>query len=177
MSESQQLEYAYLAGGCFWCMEAAYLRVPGVVEVVNGYMGGSKQNPGYEEVCGGGTGHAETIRVGYDPSRLGYADILELFWKLHDPTTLDRQGADLGEQYRSVIFFVDEGQKSTAEGSLRSAQNDFASPIVTELVQASRFWPAEDYHQQYFDLHPNAAYCRAVIAPKLRKAGLSAQPL
>ena len=177
MSESQQLEYAYLAGGCFWCLEAAYLRIPGVVEVVSGYMGGSKEDPGYEEVCGGGTGHAETIRVGYDPSRLGYADVLELFWKLHDPTTQDRQGADLGDQYRSVIFYVDDGQRAIALNSLAAAQALFEAPIVTELLPAPRFWPAEDYHQQYFDLHPNAAYCRAVISPKLRKAGLSALPL
>ncbi len=176
MNENPRVEHAFLAGGCFWCLEAAYLRVPGVVEVVSGYMGGSRENPGYEEVCGGGTGHAETIRIGYDPSALSYAEILELFWKLHDPTTLDRQGADVGEHYRSVIFYVDEGQRAVARSSLAAAQALFDAPIVTELLPAPRFWPAEDYHQQYFDLHPYAAYCRAVIAPKLRKAGLAAGP-
>jgi peptide-methionine (S)-S-oxide reductase len=177
MNENGELKIAYLAGGCFWCMEAAYLRMPGVIEVVSGYMGGSKENPSYEEVCGGATGHAETVRLDFDAARLSYADILEQFWKLHDPTTLDRQGADVGEQYRSAIFYVDDEQRAVAESSLRSAQSHFDAPIVTEIAPAPRFWPAEDYHRRYFDLHPDAGYCRAVISPKLRKAGFSATPL
>ncbi|MGO8696085.1 MAG: peptide-methionine (S)-S-oxide reductase MsrA [Rectinemataceae bacterium] len=177
MDENDELKTAYLAGGCFWCLEAAYARIPGVVEVVSGYMGGSAQNPSYEQVCAGGTGHAETVRIGYDASRIRFADILEIFWKLHDPTTLNRQGADVGEQYRSAIFYTDDEQLATARNSRSAAQTRFDSPIVTEIASATRFWPAEDYHQHYFDLHPNAAYCHAVISPKLKKAGLSAIPL
>lgn len=177
MSDGSGMQYAFLAGGCFWCLEAAYTRVPGVAEVVSGYMGGRRENPSYEEVCAGDTGHAETVRVGFDPARISFEDILELFWKIHDPTTLDRQGADIGDQYRSAIFYVDDAQRATAEDSLRSAQGRFSEPIVTEILPAPRFWPAEEYHQHYFELHPSAGYCRAVIAPKLRKAGLAINPL
>jgi len=177
VEDKRAIQYAFLAGGCFWCLEAAYLRLPGVVEVVSGYMGGTRENPGYEEVCAGSTGHAETVRIAFDPGRIEYTALLELFWKIHDPTTLDRQGADVGEQYRSVIFYVGETQRATAEHSLREAQTRFAEPIVTELREAPHFWPAEDYHQHYFELHPNAGYCRAVIAPKLRKAGFTVAPL
>lgn len=162
---------AILGGGCFWCLEAAYERLPGVISVENGYAGGSRENPSYESVCTGLTGHAEVVRVTYDESKLGYPDILELFWKIHDPTTEDRQGADIGEQYRSVIFYLDEDQKTAAEASRRAAQERFTDPIVTDILPAPVFWKAEDWHQGYFRKHPEEAYCRIVVAGKLRKAG------
>ena len=162
---------AILGGGCFWCLEAAYERLPGVISVENGYAGGSRENPSYESVCTGLTGHAEVVRVTYDESKLGYPDILELFWKIHDPTTEDRQGADIGEQYRSVIFYLDEDQKAAAEASRRAAQERFTDPIVTDILPAPVFWKAEDWHQGYFRKHPEEAYCRIVVAGKLRKAG------
>jgi len=163
------LETAMLGGGCFWCLEAAYELLPGVVEVENGYAGGSRESPSYEEVCSGLTGHAEVVRITFDPARVSYRELLDLFWKVHDPTTLNRQGADIGEQYRSAIFYSGEAQRREAEASIGRAQAALAEPIVTELKSAPRFWPAEDYHQDYFRRNPNQAYCRIVIAPKLEK--------
>lgn len=162
---------AYLAGGCFWCLEAVYELVPGVLDVESGYMGGERDAPDYQSVSTGLTGHAETVRISFDPALVGYAELLELFWKIHDPTTEDRQGADVGSQYRSAIFYVDEEQRRIAEASMKAEGATLSAPMVTELVKAPEFWPAEPYHQDYFRNHPDQAYCRIVIAPKLKKAG------
>lgn len=165
-------EYALLGGGCFWCLEAVFEKLPGVIDVVNGYAGGTRDNPTYEEVCGGETGHAEIVRIEYDPSIVTFDRLLELFWKIHDPTTLNRQGADVGTQYRSVIFYYSDEQKEVAKSSIALAQQQYEKPIVTELLPAPIFWRAEDYHQDYFRKHPENAYCQIVIAPKIRKSGL-----
>ena len=164
-----KIETATLGGGCFWCVEAIYERLPGVVSVTSGYAGGHTPNPTYKQVCGGDTGHAEVTRIEFYPAKISYAKLLEVFWQAHDPTTLNRQGADEGTQYRSVIFYHDEQQKLIAEQSKREAQSNFSSPIVTEVAPLTKFYPAEDYHQGYYDLNTNAGYCRAVIAPKLDK--------
>jgi peptide-methionine (S)-S-oxide reductase len=169
MESETKEEYALLGGGCFWCLEAAYLMLPGVRGVTSGYAGGSRDSPTYEEVCSGETGHAEVVRVAFDPEKLSYGAVLEIFWKIHDPTSLNRQGADVGEQYRSVIFYAGEEQKAAARASMAAEASRLFAPIVTQLLPAPRFWPAEDYHQGYFAKHPDAGYCRAVIAPKLAK--------
>jgi peptide-methionine (S)-S-oxide reductase len=174
MANDEKNEQALLGGGCFWCLEAAYETMPGVLGVANGYAGGSLESPNYEQVCSGGSGHAEVVRITFDPKKLSYEAILELFWKIHDPTSLNRQGADVGEQYRSVIFYADEAQRAAAALSIVSAQAKLKAPIVTELLPAPMFWPAEEYHQGYFRKHPGEGYCRIVIAPKLHKLGLSA---
>jgi len=161
-----------LGGGCFWCLEAAYKRLPGVVAVTSGYAGGDRESPSYEEVSSGLTGHAEVVAVDYDPEVVDLGALLDLFWRIHDPTTLDRQGADVGSQYRSVIFVADESEKSLALASKEEVAAHFEDTIVTEILGAPAFWPAENYHQNYYDQHPWAGYCRAVIAPKLRKIGL-----
>ncbi|MEN6499387.1 MAG: peptide-methionine (S)-S-oxide reductase MsrA [Rectinema sp.] len=163
------LEKALLAGGCFWCMEALFKRVPGVVQVRSGYCGGSVSNPTYEQVCQNTTGHAETVEVTFDPLRISYQEILEYFWKFHDPTTLNRQGADIGEQYRSAIFYLNESQREIALQSKSAAQQAFESPIVTSIEPAGTFWPAESWHQDYYTHNPDAPYCRFVIAPKVAK--------
>ncbi len=163
------LEKALLAGGCFWCMEALFKRVPGVVQVQSGYCGGTVPNPRYEQVCQNTTGHAETVEVTFDPSRISYREILEYFWKFHDPTTLNRQGSDVGAQYRSVIFYLNESQREIALQSKSAAQQAFASPIVTSIEPAGTFWPAESWHQDYYARNPDAPYCRFVIAPKVAK--------
>ena len=163
------MDYALLGGGCFWCLEAAYELLPGVTGATSGYAGGARDSPSYEEVCSGRTGHAEVVRVAFDPERLSYSAILDRFWKIHDPTTLNRQGADIGTQYRSVIFYADEAQRKAAETSMAAQAALRDAPIVTELLPLPRFWPAEDYHQGYFRKHPEAGYCRLVIAPKLSK--------
>jgi peptide-methionine (S)-S-oxide reductase len=160
---------ATLGGGCFWCTEAIFQMLPGVATVTSGYAGGTTANPTYEEVCRGTTGHAEVIQIAYDPHVLTFEKLLETFWEAHDPTTLNRQGADSGTQYRSIILYSDESQKVAAEKSKAEAQKMFASPIVTEIVPLTKFWPAEDYHQEYYRLNPNAGYCRAVIRPKVEK--------
>lgn len=165
-------EKATLAGGCFWCLEAVYKRIEGVKEVTSGYAGGSVVNPTYREVCTGTTGHAEVVQIDYDSTLISYEQILDLFWEAHDPTTLNRQGADVGPQYRSAIFYHDEEQKKKAVASKERAQQMFKDPIVTEITELDRFYPAEDYHQDYFDLNPQAGYCRVVIEPKLKKLGL-----
>jgi len=170
--DSGALEAATLGGGCFWCLEAVYERIDGVKEVVSGYAGGSKADPTYEEVCTGTTGHAEVVQVRFDPTRISYEQILELFWKAHDPTTLNRQGADEGTQYRSIILYHDERQREAADKSMRAAGSRFQDPIVTEIVPLGVFYPAEGYHQDYYDNNRFAGYCRVVISPKLQKLGL-----
>ncbi len=171
MIEGKELgyEHAILGGGCFWCLEAAFEIVSGVVDVVNGYAGGTREHPSYEAVCAGSTGHAEVVRITFDPAKISYPELLDLFWKIHDPTTLNRQGADAGEQYRSVIFYADAAQKAQAEASISTEQSMLDRPIVTQLLPEPVFWPAEDYHQDYFRKNPHAGYCRIVIAPKLAK--------
>ena len=166
---TNKIETATLGGGCFWCMEAVYERLPGVLSVTSGFAGGHTANPTYHEVCGGDTGHAEVTQITFDPAKISYAKLLEVFWQAHDPTTLNRQGADEGTQYRSIILYHGEKQKLTAEKSKLAAQNDFKHPIVTEIVPLEKFYPAEDYHQGYYDLNSNQPYCQAVIAPKLEK--------
>ena len=169
MDVNAKIEYALIAGGCFWCVEAAYEDLPGIIEAVSGYAGGSAESPSYEQVCSGRTGHAEAVRLAFDPSRISYAEILERFWKIHDPTSLNRQGADVGTQYRSAIFYFGEAQMEAAEASMKAEARRLGRPLATELVPAPRFWPAEDSHQGYYRKHPEAGYCRVVIAPKLAK--------
>jgi peptide-methionine (S)-S-oxide reductase len=172
MSGDLAVHYAHLAGGCFWCLEAVYEGLPGVIGVVSGYSGGSQANPTYEDICSGRSGHIETVRIAFDPAKVSYAGLLELFWKIHDPTTRDRQGADVGSQYRSVIFYLSEEQKAVAEDSIRNVQARFSAPIETEIRAAPVFWKAEEYHQGYYRKNPEAGYCRIVIAPKVAKASL-----
>lgn len=158
-----------LGGGCFWCIEAVYHRTKGVISAISGYAGGEMPNPDYRSVCSGTTGHAEVVEVTFDPEVITLETILEIFWVIHDPTTLNRQGADRGTQYRSVIYYYDDAQKVVAEGSMAAAQRNFSDPIVTELTAAPTFFPAEAYHQNYFELNTNQGYCQVVIAPKLQK--------
>ncbi|HXT10571.1 MAG TPA: peptide-methionine (S)-S-oxide reductase MsrA [Candidatus Angelobacter sp.] len=162
-------EVAVLAGGCFWCMEAEFQRIPGVVSVTSGFSGGTTPNPTYEEVCTGATGHAEATRIEFDPKKISYEKLLDYFWDAHDPTTLNRQGADVGTQYRSVIFYNSEAQKAAAEKSKAEAQKRFKSPIVTQIVPLTHFYKAEDYHQNYYNTHQSAPYCEVVIRPKVDK--------
>jgi peptide-methionine (S)-S-oxide reductase len=164
-----QGDTAVFGGGCFWCLEAVFERYDGVLDVVSGYAGGWKEQPSYEEVCTGETGHAEVVQIRYDPARISYDRLLEIFWSCHDPTTADRQGPDAGTQYRSVIFARGEGQLEAARRSRERAQAAQSRPIVTEIKPLERFYPAEEYHQDYFRRHPNAPYCAAIIAPKLEK--------
>ncbi len=160
-------EFAVLGGGCFWCMEAVFERVPGVIAVVNGYSGGSVANPTYEQVCTHTTGHAEAVQIEFDPAKVSYEHLLDVFWNAHDPTSLNRQGADEGPQYRSVIFYLNGAQKTAAEKSKVAAKRELSRPIVTEIVPLEKFWPAEDYHQHYFAKHPDQGYCAFVIRPKV----------
>lgn len=164
-------QLATLGGGCFWCIEAVFERVRGVEKVVSGYSGGKRENPTYEQVTTGATGHAEVVQVHFDPGILSYRQILEIFFAMHDPTTLDRQGADVGTQYRSVVFYHDDSQKETAEALLAEFERDavFPDPVVTELSPLSVFYEAEKYHQDYYDNNPGQGYCRVVIAPKVNK--------
>jgi peptide-methionine (S)-S-oxide reductase len=166
---TNKTEIADLGGGCFWCMEAVFERLPGVISVTSGFAGGTTENPTYEEVCTETTGHAEVTEIVFDPTRISYAKLLEVFWQAHDPTTLNRQGADEGTSYRSIILYRDEKQKLFAEKSKLEAQRDFHDPIVTEIVPLKKFYKAEDYHQEYYDNNPGNGYCRVVIAPKLEK--------
>jgi len=157
-------EKAYLAGGCFWCMEAIFQREPGVIKIVSGYSGGKTKNPTYEEVCGGRTGFAETVEVEFDPAKVSYEKILTLFWKVHDPTTLNRQGNDVGTQYRSAIFYTSEAQKQTA-GRVKARwdkSGKFDKPITTEITQAATFYPAEEYHQKYLMKNPGGYTCHVL---------------
>lgn len=162
---------ATLGGGCFWCLEAALGELAGVVQVLPGYSGGHLDNPDYDAVCGGNTGHAEVVRVSFDPDRISYRDILTAFFAIHDPTTLNRQGNDVGSQYRSVIFYHSPEQKAEAEKMIAefAAEGVWARPIVTEILAAPVFYPAEDYHRDYYKLHSQQAYCQVVVAPKVAK--------
>jgi peptide-methionine (S)-S-oxide reductase len=166
---TDKTEIADLGGGCFWCMEAVFERLPGVISVTSGFAGGHTENPTYREVCNEDTGHAEVTEIVFDSAKISYARLLEVFWQAHDPTTLNRQGADEGTSYRSIILYRDEKQKLLAEKSKLAAQADFKDPIVTEIVPLKKFYPAEGYHQQYYDNNSNAPYCQVVIAPKLEK--------
>lgn len=162
-----------LGAGCFWCVEAIYNRLDGVHSAVSAYTGGSIEKPTYEEICTGATGHAEVVHIVYNPKVISTSEILAWFWKAHDPTTLNRQGNDVGTQYRSAIFYTSEGQKRIAEASKAEAQKDFLSPIVTEITKAGKIYPAEKYHQDYYSENKNRnSYCRLVIAPKMKKLGL-----
>jgi peptide-methionine (S)-S-oxide reductase len=168
---SQRREVAVLGGGCFWCLEAAYQEVRGVERVESGYAGGHVPNPSYREVCAGTTGHAEVVRVTFDPDTISYRDVLEIFFTIHDPTTRNRQGADVGPQYRSIIFHADGTQRMTAERLIGELEDEgvFDDPIVTEMEPLDDFWPAEAEHHDYYRRNPEQGYCRAVISPKLAK--------
>lgn len=163
---------AILGGGCFWCLEAVYQRVDGVVSVVPGYAGGQVANPTYEGVCSGDTGHAEVVKISYDSSKIDFKGVLDWFWRCHDPTQLNRQGNDVGTQYRSAIFYVDEAQRALAEKTKAEQQSVWGKPVVTEISPAPKFWEAEDYHHDYFNKHPWNGYCQVVIRPKLHKLGI-----
>lgn len=169
MGMSERRETATLAGGCFWCLDAAYRRIEGVVDSVSGYAGGQVPNPSYRDVCTGRTGHAEAVQVTYEPDVITYPEILDIFWTIHDPTTLNRQGADVGTQYRSAIYYADDAQRAAAEASRDAAQKLWDRPVVTEIAPLDIFYPAEDYHQDYYAKNPGQGYCVAVINPKLRK--------
>ena len=167
--DTNKTETATFGGGCFWCMEAVYERLPGVISVASGFAGGHTANPTYEQVCTGDTGHAEVTQIVFDPAKISYEKLLEVFWEAHDPTTLNRQGADEGTQYRSIILYHDAAQKLAAEKSKAGAQKKIKHPIVTEIAPFTKFYKAEDYHQQFYDHNTNYGYCRVVIAPKLEK--------
>ncbi|WP_256078037.1 peptide-methionine (S)-S-oxide reductase MsrA [Massilia sp. YIM B04103] len=162
-------ETAVLGGGCFWCTEAVYLEVRGVQKVASGYTGGQQPEPTYEQVCSGETGHAEVIRVEFDPAVIGYRELLEIFFTIHDPTTLNRQGNDVGTQYRSVVYYQSPEQEATARQVIAEMAHVWDAPIVTELSPAQPFYQAEDYHQNYFAQHPLQGYCAFVVAPKVAK--------
>ena len=171
MSVKAESRLATFGNGCFWCSQAIFQRLAGVEKVVSGYSGGPVENPTYEQVCTGTTGHAESIQITYDPAKVAYDDLLEVFWKTHDPTTKDRQGNDVGPQYRSVIFFHDAEQQKLAETYKikLEAERIWNRPIVTEIKPFSKFWPAEPYHQNYYDNNPAKGYCNLVITPKIEK--------
>ena len=164
-------EIATLAGGCFWCMEAVYKEVKGVQRVISGYTGGKKENPTYEQVCNDNTGHAEAVDITFSPDVISYHEILEIFFTVHDPTTINRQGNDTGTQYRSAVFFHNEAQKMIAEQVIKeiNAAHIWNSPIVTELKPYGKFFSAEDYHRDYFERNPQQSYCQVIIAPKVAK--------
>lgn len=166
-------ETATLGAGCFWCIEAAYRQLGGVYSATSGYMGGTVKNPTYDDICGGDTGHAEVVQVVFDPKKISYEKIVSWFWDLHDPTTLNRQGNDVGTQYRSAIFYHNDDQKKIAEASKAAAKVNFKDSIVTEITKASEFYPAENYHQNYYAENKSKnPYCRFVIEPKLKKLKL-----
>jgi peptide-methionine (S)-S-oxide reductase len=165
-------EKATLAGGCFWCLEAVYDQLRGVANVDSGYAGGRRPNPTYEQVCTGTTGHAEVVQITYDPEQITYGDVLDVFFTIHDPTTLNRQGADVGTQYRSAIFYHDDEQKRIAEEKIRELEDlkIWDDPVVTQVAPLTDFYPAEEYHRDYFERNPQQSYCSIVIAPKVAKA-------
>ncbi|MTI33189.1 peptide-methionine (S)-S-oxide reductase MsrA [Xanthovirga aplysinae] len=171
MSNAQYLEKATFGAGCFWCVEAVFQQLKGVEGVVSGYAGGEIDNPTYEEVCSGKSGHAEVCQITFDPKLIPYEELLEVFWKTHDPTTLNRQGNDIGTQYRSVIYFHNEEQKKLAEVYKKQLEDSkfFSQPIVTEIAPLRTFFPAENYHQNYFQYNSHQPYCTIVIEPKLEK--------
>lgn len=166
------IEKATLAGGCFWCLEAVYDQLRGVQNVESGYAGGQRANPTYEQVCTGTTGHAEVVQITYENSEITYRDLLDVFFTIHDPTQLNRQGNDIGTQYRSAIFYHDDTQKRMAEEKIREleAENVYEDPIVTQIAALDAFYPAEDYHRDYFERNPHQPYCAAVVGPKVAKA-------
>lgn len=168
---AEERETATLGGGCFWCLEAVYLEVRGVEKVVSGYAGGSVPRPTYQQICTGTTGHAEVVQLTYDPNVISFRKILEVFFTIHDPTTLNRQGADVGTQYRSAVFYHTPEQKEVAERLVRelTEAGAYDAPIVTEIAPLEEFYPAEDYHQDYFRRNSNQPYCQAVVAPKVAK--------
>lgn len=165
----ENLEKAILGGGCFWCLEAVYQLVEGVTNIRSGYSGGQNPNPTYEEVCSGTTGHAEIVEVTFDTSKLSYKDVLTIFFDIHDPTTLNRQGNDIGSQYRSVIFYLDNTQKTIAEESITQISSKWKNPIVTEIRKLGDFFEAEAYHQDYYRRNPGSSYCYYVVKPKVEK--------
>ncbi len=171
MTPSASSEVATLAGGCFWCLEAVFQEVEGVESVVPGYTGGSSINPTYEQVSTGKSGHAEAVQVTFDPAKISYREILEIFFSVHDPTTLNRQGADVGTQYRSAIFYHGDKQKTISQEVMKELNKArlWERPMVTQVAPISKFYPAEDYHRDYFKKHPEQAYCQAVISPKVNK--------
>ena len=164
-------ETATLAGGCFWCLEAVFQQLKGVESALSGYAGGVRPDPTYEQVCSGTTGHAEVVQVRFDPAVISYEDLLRVFFTIHDPTTKDRQGADVGTQYRSAIYTHSEAQRAAAEGIMREIANEklYAAPLVTEVEPLEKFWRAESYHDDYFNRNPGQGYCRAVVEPKVAK--------
>jgi len=169
--KKNNFETAVLGGGCFWCLDAAYSRIKGVKSVISGYAGGAKENPTYEQVSMGNTGHAEVVRVEYDPRIISYEDILNIFFAVHDPTTLNRQGNDIGPQYRSIILCDTQESLDQTREFIKKLKKEkiFSNPIVTEVKILEKFYPAEDYHQKYFEKNPELAYCQIVISPKLSK--------
>jgi peptide-methionine (S)-S-oxide reductase len=162
-------EVATIGGGCFWCMEAVFQRIPGVKSVASGYAGGKTENPTYKQVCNGDTGHAEVIQLEFDPQKISYGKLLEFFWEAHDPTTLNAQGHDRGTQYRSIILYSNDAQKAVAEKSKADAQKNFPQPIVTEIVPLKKFFKAEAYHQDYYNNNSSQPYCSLAITPKIEK--------
>ena len=171
MNSTQTIQTATFGAGCFWCTEAVFLNVDGVLKVVSGYSGGDVANPSYADVCSGTTGHAEVTQISFDPKVVSFQDLLNIFWNIHDPTTLNRQGNDVGTQYRSVIFYANEEQKKIANEYKKQLEEShvFASPIVTEISELKNFYPAEKYHQNYYALNPKASYCQFVVRPKVEK--------
>ena len=158
-----------LGGGCFWCIEAVFKRVKGVREAISGYAGGERENPTYQQVCSGATGHAEVVKVVYDEDEVGLEELLEIFFAIHDPTTLNRQGADVGTQYRSVVYYGDEEEKQIINSAIDKAQKEYNDPIVTEVGPKPTFYEAESYHQNYYDTNPHQGYCQVVVRPKVQK--------
>jgi peptide-methionine (S)-S-oxide reductase len=169
LTNETRADSVVLGGGCFWCLDAAYKLLPGVTHVTCGYSGGSVPNPSYEQVCTEGTGHAEVVKIDFDPAKVSLDRILGYFWKVHDPTQVGGQGNDMGSQYRSIILYADAEQKGAAERSRDEAQKKYSDRITTEIVPLKKFWAAEDYHQDYFEKHPDQGYCAAVIRPKVDK--------
>ena len=169
LTNETRADSVVLGGGCFWCLDAAYKLLPGVTHVTCGYAGGTTQNPNYEQVCTGETGHAEVVKIDFDPSMVSLDRILGYFWHVHDPTQVGGQGNDMGSQYRSTILYSDPAQKAAAEKSRAVAQKSLGDPITTEIVPLDKFWQAEDHHQDYFEKHPYAGYCAVVIRPKVDK--------
>lgn len=171
MEKNNKFESIVLGGGCFWCIEAVFDRVKGIEAAISGYAGGDVDNPTYEQVCSGETGHAEVTKITFDPGVISLEDILHIFFTVHDPTTLNRQGSDMGTQYRSIILYADQKQHEVAEKIMREIAEEgiYMDAIVTELVSLKKFYPAEEYHQRYFEKNPDAAYCQIVIAPKVAK--------
>jgi peptide-methionine (S)-S-oxide reductase len=166
---TNKTELATLGGGCFWCLEACFELLPGVKAVISGYAAGKTENPTYKEICSGTTGHAEVVQVEFDPAVTSYEKLLETFWQIHDPTTPNRQGNDVGTQYRSIILYHNDAQKAAAEKSMKEAQKELSRPIVTQVETLKKFYPAEDYHQDYFRNNPDQGYCQMVVRPKVEK--------